>query len=71
MAFKNISLSLEAYDALKRLQRQGESFSKIVLRLARKDDISDVFGILSDSEAGAWKRGVTSVRRKTRVRTWH
>ncbi len=71
MAFKNISLSLEAYDALKRLQRQGESFSRIVLRLSQREDISDVFGIFSDSEAVALKKGVAEVRKKAKVRAWH
>ena len=70
MAFKNISLSVEAYDALKRLQHAGESFSKEVIRLAQRERVSDVFGIFSDSEAEALKKGVAEVRKKAKVRTW-
>jgi len=40
---KVISLSDDAYDALKRIKESGESFSEIVRKLAKKD-ILDFFG---------------------------
>jgi len=40
-----ISLTREAYEALVRLKRNGESFSELILRLAReKERIWDYFG---------------------------
>lgn len=36
MGAKNISLKDEAYDALKRMQLKGESFSDTVIRLSKK-----------------------------------
>lgn len=34
---KVISLSDEAYDELKRLKKEGESFSEVVMKIARKE----------------------------------
>jgi predicted CopG family antitoxin len=50
---KNISLKRKAYDALKSLQLEGESFSDTILRL--KDNFMKLkdlqgIGILSDKE---------------------
>lgn len=40
-----ISLTKEAYEALARLKRNGESFSELILRLAReKERVWDYFG---------------------------
>ena len=40
-----ISLTKEAYEALARLKRNGESFSELILRLAReKERIWDYYG---------------------------
>jgi len=50
MGYKNVSLSDKAYDRLRRVKRERESFSDVVLRLLGPvDDISDLFGILSMS----------------------
>ena len=51
MGYKNVSLSDKAYDRLRRVKRERESFSDVVLRLLGPvDDISDLFGILSMSD---------------------
>jgi len=40
-----ISLTKEAYEALVRLKRNGESFSELILRIAReKERVWDYFG---------------------------
>ncbi len=72
---KVISLSDEAYRALKRLKREGESFSDVVLRLIRGsetrpltdfsgrwvgDDIEEVFKRVLDERERAEARGVWS-----------
>ncbi len=47
MASKNISLKQEAYDRLKALQNEGESFSEEILRLTKnyETDLSDIIGL--------------------------
>lgn len=66
-----ITISVEAYEALKRQRREGESFSQEVLRLSgEKNRLSDLAGIISETEAEEWLRGVEEVRRRAKVRKW-
>ncbi|MBX8639245.1 MAG: antitoxin [Candidatus Thermoplasmatota archaeon] len=53
MATKNISITNEAYESLKRERRGNESFTEVILRLAHtRGSLSDCFGIwkLTDHE---------------------
>ena len=46
MATKNISITNEAYESLKRERRGNESFTEVILRLAHtRGSLSDCFGI--------------------------
>jgi len=47
---KVISLSEEAYKALKRLKGEGESFSDVVMRIAKTAEPKSLLGF-----AGKWK----------------
>lgn len=53
MTTKNISITIEAYEALQRQRRKKESFTEAILRLTRsRGKLADVFGSweLSDEE---------------------
>ncbi len=50
MGFKTISLSDEAYIALKRKKQKGESFNDLILRLTTEPDQKDILSL-----AGSWK----------------
>ena len=50
MAVKTITVTEEAYDALKRNKQEHESFSKTIIRMTGKRPIMDFFGILSKEE---------------------
>jgi predicted CopG family antitoxin len=66
MASKTISLSLEAYNALKTQKKEGESFSDVILRLlAPKAKTSDFIGAWADNtpeEQKDIKRLIRSMR---------
>ncbi len=67
MAHVTISLSVEAYELLKRNKKENESFSEEIIRLAPKPKLRDIFGILTEKEADEWKKGVEEVRKKFKV----
>ncbi len=53
MNVKRITISINAYDALLKLKRPDESFSEVMLRLAKKRsllDFADVWRDVDDKE---------------------
>lgn len=69
MMTRTVALSDQAYDALARLKRPGQSFSEVVQELAAKQrpSIREVSGLASDNSA-YWKAYATR-RRAARKRS--
>jgi predicted CopG family antitoxin len=69
MGYKTISLSEEAYEILKNAKRNRESFSQVVIRLARKSTLEDFVGCIS-SESIDKLSDALDVFRRERGRRW-
>lgn len=70
---KVVSLSNEAYGTLKRLKREEESFSDVVLRLSKRQDtnIKELFGIAKeDRKFIAALRKASQERKKLKLRVY-
>ncbi len=69
---RTITISNEAYEALKREKRSGESFSKVILRLVKnKNDLLSLAGSWSDISEEEVEKAFNELReawRKWRVR---
>jgi len=52
MATKTISITLEAYERLRREKMEGESFSDVILRLTEKQkmDLTEFAGVWKDAD---------------------
>ena len=65
MAVKTITITEDAYEALKRLKNEGESFSEVIVRVAKgKENIEKYFGILDKGGAERMKRYTKEFKRK-------
>lgn len=55
MVIKSLTITEEAYDSLKRLKYSDESFSEVIIRVAKekKPNLEKYFGILKQSETKA------------------
>ncbi len=48
MSSVNISITTDVYSLLKRLKKENESFSEVILSLIEEKDIRKCYGILSE-----------------------
>jgi predicted CopG family antitoxin len=64
MTIKSLTITEDAYDALKAMKHGDESFSEAILRVAksRKEHIGRFFGILGREGAEALRRSITKRR---------
>lgn len=63
---RSVRLSEEAYDRLKALRREDETFSEVVLRLAGEESFLELAGILSDDQADALEDAIEERRERRR-----
>ena len=61
---KSIRLSEEAYERLAAHERDDETFSDVVLRLAGERSLPELAGVLSDDEADALREAVEERRER-------
>lgn len=66
MATKTVNLSEEAYARLKNLKQEGESFSDVVNRITGKYAIKDLFGVLTEHEAEAFRDAAGDIDERLR-----
>lgn len=66
MAVKTITVTEDAYEALKRLKEEGESFSKVIIRVAKgRENIEKYFGVLNKKSARHIKENIRKFRKRT------
>ncbi|GEM_PF-6687131 len=52
MVIKSLTITEEAYNALKRIKYEEESFSKVIIRISneKRGSLAEYFGVLKDSK---------------------
>ena len=63
MATTTISITLDAYKRLAALKKARESFSDVINRVTRKQDIMKLAGALSEEGGRRLDRGIEKVKR--------
>lgn len=66
MATKTISITEEAYEVLKSWKGERDSFSSVILKLSKKQDLLKYSGILTDDRAKELKESVAELRKRSR-----
>jgi predicted CopG family antitoxin len=66
MATKTISLKESAYERLKALKEENESFSDVVERITSGTDISEFYGVLSEETAEELEENIKEKRERSR-----
>jgi predicted CopG family antitoxin len=67
MVIKSLTITEDAYDALKSLKHGDESFSEAILRVAKKKmSVEKFFGVwkMSEKEAAELKREIKKTRKE-------
>ncbi len=64
MAVKTITVTEEAYSALKELKGPNESFSKTILKIARRKPLNTFYGALGKESGARLERAVEGLRKK-------
>ena len=62
MGTKNIAISEGAYQRLRALKKEGESFTNVIERITRSDSILELAGVLSKREGRDVRKRVQELR---------
>ncbi|MBI2137804.1 antitoxin VapB family protein [Candidatus Woesearchaeota archaeon] len=68
MSTKTITITDEAYNRLKYAKSGYESFTDAILRITKKDPLSQLAGILTEKEADELEERIKLSRQKTEER---
>lgn len=68
MATKTISITEDAYERLKSWKDDNDSFSDVILRIGRKNKLSDFAGILSKASKKELSESFKAGREQSRKR---
>lgn len=71
MATKTISITEEAYERLKMMKEQKESFTDVINRLTGKRSIMELAGILSKEQAEKLEKHIRERRKASREHTYN
>ncbi len=64
MVVKTITVTKDAYEALKALKAERESFSETILRVAKRRSLREFAGVLSPESADRLERAVKDIRKR-------
>lgn len=64
MVVKTITVTEDAYEALKSWKDAHESFSDVILRVTKKKPLGSFFGVLSKESANRLEAAIRELRKK-------
>lgn len=64
MAVKTITVTEDAYEALRAMKEESESFSQTILRVTRRRPLRDFFGVLSKESGERVERAIGEIRKR-------
>ncbi|HLD97017.1 MAG TPA: antitoxin VapB family protein [Candidatus Nanoarchaeia archaeon] len=68
MATKTITISEEAYNLLKNMKDERESFTDTIIKFAKRDPLSRLVGVLTTGEAEEMRKVISASRKKMNER---
>lgn len=68
MGTKTISITDEAYDLLKSWKGERDSFSSVIMKLGKKQDLLKYAGIITEKRGEELKRTIIESRKRFRER---
>lgn len=66
MATKTISITKAAYDRLKVLKKERESFTDVINRITKKKDLMDFYGIFAGKKGEEFEKAIMESRKENR-----
>ena len=66
MVTKTITVTENAYEALRALKEPNESFSQTILRVAKRKPLSSFYGVLGKNGADALEKSIMDARKRHR-----